>query len=433
MTRSTMSPLAIEGGPKAFDRPFPSRHLIGEAEKRAAMAVFDRAIETGEPIGYNGEEEEEYCSRFADFMGGGYCDAVNSGSSAVYVALRALEIPAFSEVVVSPITDAGGIMPVALTNCIPVVADTNLHSYNTGPEQIEARITERTRAIIVAHITGIPVDMDPIMEIARSHDIRVLEDCSQAHGSRYKGRLVGTIGDVTAFSTMDGKHHCTGPQGGVVFTKDPEMAMRCRRLSDRGKPFGIKGIETNDIGISQNVPVSNVVASLNLNSNNLAAAIGLEQLGKLPRIIEDRRRIARAIAEGIEDRCPSIRFVGDPAECESAYWFLVFDLDTARVRVSKQQFAEAIAAEGLPVAASYVPPQSHWRWFRTRTVFGEQGLPWTAPQFAGDPDRPMPLPNFETMDERLFRMDYHENLADADVDDIISVFEKVGRAYGGEA
>ena len=421
--------LAIDGGPTAFDRPFPPRGLFGVEEKQAAIAVFDKAIETGEAIGYNGEEENAYCEQFAQFMGGGFCDAVNSGSSAVYVGLRALELPPFTEVVVPPVTDGGGIMPVALSNCIPVVADTNLHSYNAGPEQIEAAATEHTTAIIVAHIAGIPVDMDPIMELARAKNLKVLEDCSQAHGSRYKGRPVGSIGDVAAFSTMSGKHHATAAQGGVVFTRDEATYWRCRRVSDRGKPIGLTGIETNVLAIATHTPATNVVASINLNSNDLAAAIGLVQLKKLPRIIADRRRIAAAVARDIEARCHAVRLVTDPPGCESNLWFFVFDIDPQKITVTKQQYTQAIAAEGLPFYQSYVPPQSRWTWFEKRAVFGQSGYPWSAPQYKGDPDRPMLTANFDLMDQRLCRMDFHENLTDQDVADIIGAIEKVDQAY----
>ena len=318
-----MSQLAIDGGPRAFDRPFPKRGLFGEEEKQAALAMFDKAITTGVAIHYNGEEEEAYCSEFAEFMGGGYCDGVNSGTSAVYVALRALEIQPFTEVIVSPVTDAGAVMPVALMNCIPVVPDTNLESYNTGPEQIEARITEHTRAIVIGHISGIPADMDPIMEIARPRGIRVIEDCAQAHGARYKGRLVGTIGDAAAFSTMSIKHHATAAQGGVVFTKDEDAAWRARRASDRGKPFGLEGVATH-------VQATNVIASLNLNSNDLAAAVGSVQLRKLPGIVAGRRRIALAIGRGLE-KLEAVRLVGDPPGCEGAFWFVVLNLDPDKI------------------------------------------------------------------------------------------------------
>ncbi len=429
MSQQVIGELAIDGGPKAFDRSFPSRHLFGEEEKQAAMALFDRSIETGEPIGYNGPEEDAYGEQFADFLGGGFCDGVNSGSTAIYAALRALEIPPFTEVIVPPITDAGGVMPVALMNCIPVFPDTNTHSYNTGPEQIEAQITEHTRAIVVAHIAGIPVDLDPIMELARAKGIPVLEDCSQSHGSRYKGRPVGTIGDIAAFSTMSIKHHATAAQGGVVFTKDEDLIWRARRASDRGKPLGLEGVATTVQGFATNAPVTNLVASLNLNSNDLSAAVGIAQLKKLPQIIEGRRRVSKAIEQQVAARCRSIKMVGDPAGCESVFWFLVFNLDPDQITVSKQRFADALIAEGLPFGASYVRPMPEWTWMQNRAVFGDSGYPWTAPQYKGDPDMPMPMPNFEAMDSRLCKMDFHENLTDQDISDIVAAFEKVDAVY----
>lgn len=423
------SALAIQGGPRAFDRPFPLRRLFGEEEKQVAMEMFDRCITSGEPIGYNGPEEETYCKQFAEFMGGGYCDGVNSGTSAIYAALRALEIPPFTEVIVPPVTDAGGVMPVALMNCIPVFPDTNTHSYNTGAEQIEARLTEHTRAIIVAHITGIPVDMDPVMEIARARGIPVLEDCSQSHGSRYKGRLVGTMGDIAAFSTMSIKHHASAAQGGLVFSKNEDLIWKARRASDRGKPVGLEGVATTVQGHAANAPVTNLFASLNLNSNDLAAAIGKAQLKKLPGITEGRRRVAGAIEQGVAERCKAVRMVGNPPGCESVYWFLVFDLDPEKVSVGKHEFVDAVRAEGLPYNADYMRPMPQWTWIKNRAVFGDSGYPWTAPEYKGDPDIPMPLPNFEAMDRRLSRMDFHENLTDQDIDDVVAAFSKVDAAY----
>jgi len=423
------SDLAIHGGSRAFDRPFPPRHLFGEEEKQAAMKMFDRCISTGAALGYNGPEEEAYCEQFAEFMGGGYCDGVNSGTSAIYAALRALEIPPFSEVIVPPITDGGGAMPVPLMNCIPVFPDTNTHSYNVGPEQIEARLTEHTRAIVVAHIAGIPVDMDPVMEIAQARGIPVLEDCAQSHGSRYKGRLVGTMGEIAAFSTMSGKHHASAAQGGIVFSKNEDLIWKARRASDRGKPVGLEGIATTVQGYAANAPVTNLFASLNLNSNDLSAAVGIEQLKKLPGIIERRRRIAGAIEQGVAERCKAVRVVGDPPDCESVFWFLVFDLDPERASVSKHEFADAVCAEGVPYHADYVRPMPQWTWMKDRSVFGDSGYPWTAPEYKGDPDRPMPLPNFEAMDRRLSRVEFHENLTDEDINDIVTALAKVDAAY----
>src|SRR5439155_13894531 len=201
-------------------RPFPARALFGAEEKAAVDALFDEAIRTGSVFGYGGPEEEAYCREFAEYLGGGYADAVNSGSSALFVALRALGVEPFTEVICPAITDPGGMMPVALLNCISIVADAfcspgpgghpSRSSYNAGPDEIEACLTPRTSAIVVAHIAGEPADMDPILEIARARNLPVVEDCAQAHGARYKGRLAGTMGTIAAFSTMSGKHHATG-------------------------------------------------------------------------------------------------------------------------------------------------------------------------------------------------------------------------------
>lgn len=221
--------LAINGGPRVRTKPFPGRGLLGPEEKAAVDALFDEAIASGSAFGYNGPTEEAYCKEFAEFMGGGYVDAVNSGTTAVYVALRALNIEPFTEVIVSCLTDPGGMMPIVMMNCIPIIADTEPGSYNTGPKEVEELISPLTSAILVAHIGGEPVDMEGIMAIARKHNIPVVEDCAQAHGAKLNGKLVGTFGDVAAFSTMFGKHHCTGGQGGLVYTRDERLYYEARR------------------------------------------------------------------------------------------------------------------------------------------------------------------------------------------------------------
>jgi len=411
--------LAINGGQKVRNTPWPKRHLFGEGEKLAVMALFDRAIASGDVFDYNGEEEEAYCREFAQFLGGGYADAVNSGTSAIYVALRALEIEPFTEVIVPPITDPGGVMPVPLINCIPVVADSAPGTLNAGPEQIEARITERTSAIIVAHIAGLPADMDPIMEIARKKGIPVIEDCAQAHGALYKGRFVGTIGDIGAFSTMSGKHHATGAQGGVVFTKNETLYWRARRYSDRGKPFGLQDWHT---------PTCNLVCSLNLNLNDLAACIGRVQLKKLPEILARRRKLAYSIKEACKPLKSVSLDTGLP-DTEGAFWFLIFKLDLAKLAVDKDKFVAALAAEGLPVGGNYLHLFTKAPWYKNRAVFGKSGYPWTCPLYRGDPDKEYPLSNVFKAHDSIFTMVFHENLTSKEVLDIQTALRKVETEY----
>jgi perosamine synthetase len=188
-----LSCLAVNGGSRLRTEPFPARGSIGWEEKFAVDAVFEQAIKTGSAPGYNGEEEEAYCQEFSAYLGGGFADAVNSGTSAIYVALKALDLDPFTEVIVGAMTDLGGMMPIPLLNLIPMVADTHPGSFNTGPEQVQELITSRTSAILIPHIAGEPADMEGILQVASRHGLPVIEDCAQAHGAKLKGRMLGTF------------------------------------------------------------------------------------------------------------------------------------------------------------------------------------------------------------------------------------------------
>ena len=407
--------LAIEGGEKVRQTPFPKRGLFGAEEREVVLKLFDQAIESGDSIGYNGPEEQAYEQEFCAFMGGGYADLVNSGTTALYVALGALQLQPAGEVVVPPITDPGGAMPVALLNQVPVAADAAPGSFNAGPEQIEAVLSPHTRAIVVAHIAGEPADMGPILEVARQRNLPVIEDCAQAHGARYRGRLVGTWGTIAAVSTMSGKHHATGPQGGVVYTRREDLYWEAKRFADRGKPFGLQA-------------GSNVRAGLNLNGNELAAAIGRVQLRKLPGTIARRRAIARQIQDGIAG-LRAVRPGRELPDAESTYWFMRFHVETENLKVDKDGFARAMAAEGIPINPSYRHLPSEAIWFRERRVFPGSDYPWGLPAYQGNRQAVFPCPNAVAAAESHFCLSIHEQFGEAEVADIAAAFRKVEQAY----
>ncbi|MBN2389668.1 MAG: DegT/DnrJ/EryC1/StrS family aminotransferase [Anaerolineae bacterium] len=361
--------LALMGGPKIREIPFPTRGHIGAEEKAAVEALFDAAIVTGNAPGYNGAAEMAYCEAFAESLGGGFVDAVSSGTAALYVALRALNLQPFTEVIVGAVTDPGGMMPIPLLNLVPMVADTAPDSYNTGPEQVEALVSPRTSAIVVPHIAGEPADIAGIVDIAQRHNIPVIEDCAQTHGARLHGRMVGTFGDIGVFSTMFGKHHSTGGQGGLVYTRDEALYQAIRRASDRGKPFFLPEGSTN------------IIASLNFNLNDLAAAIGSVQLGKLSGSVQRRRYIVTRLACGIK----ALKTVCIPAPLpgsEPSYWFLRMRFHAENATCDKATFCRALAAEGLPSGADYRAALPHtMEWFVKRRVFGDSGYPWASPDY----------------------------------------------------
>lgn len=407
--------LASDGGSPVRTAAWPKRHLFGQKELDVVQQLFTRAMESGDAIGYGGPQETAYEEAFAAFVGGGFADLVNSGTSAVFVALGGLELEPAGEVVIPPITDPGGAMPVALLNMVPVVADAATGTFNAGPDEIAAVLTPHTRAILVAHIAGEPADMDPILELAAARGLPVVEDCAQSHGALYKGRPVGTLGRVGAFSTMSGKHHATGPQGGVVFTRDEELYWRCKRFADRGKPLN------SDAG-------SNVRAGLNLNGNDLSAAIGRVQLERLPDIIAGRRRFAAQVHE----RMAGLRAVSPGRELEDTegvYWFMRFCVDAEQLTIDKDAFARAVAAEGIPVSPSYRHIPSEAKWFRERCVFPPSDYPWGLPAYRGDREATFPCPQAVTATATHFTLSIHENLGEAEADDVAAALAKVERAH----
>jgi dTDP-4-amino-4,6-dideoxygalactose transaminase len=409
--------LALEGGEKVRQTPFPPRGLIGAEEQAAVLALLEQTTATGSALSYNGEEEIAYCQEFAVSLGGGYADAVNSGTSGIYTALKALDLEPFGEVIVSAVTDPGGMMPIPLLNLIPVVADTEPDSYNTGPEQIAPLISPLTRAIVVAHIAGEPARIDAMVELARQHALPVIEDCSQSHGARLHGRPVGTFGDLGVFSTMGGKHHCTGGQGGVVYTKSEALYQACRRASDRGKPFFLPPGSTNS------------TASLNLNLNDLAATIGRAQLKKLPEIVVRRQVIVGKLGEAITD-LPTVSLPPLVPGGESSYWFLRLRFHAEHATCDQDTYCQAFIAEGLPVTPHYRAGMPHMMdWFVQRRVFGKSGYPWASPDYKGDRTRQFPCPNAQATMDTHFNLHFHEQWGEQEIADAAAIFQKVNAAF----
>jgi dTDP-4-amino-4,6-dideoxygalactose transaminase len=409
--------LALYGGDAVRLTPFPERGHVGLEEKNAVAALFDLAISAGTAPGYNGTQEEAYCAEFAAYLGGGYGDAVSSGTAALYAALRALDLEPFTEVIVGAVTDPGGMMPIPLLNLIPIIADTAPGSYNPGPDQIAPLLSPRTSAIVVPHIAGEPADIVRIMEIAREKNIPVIEDCSQSHGAKLHGQPIGTYGDLAVYSTMFGKHHNTGGQGGIVFTKDEKLYQMVRRASDRGKPFFLPEGTTN------------AFASLNLNLNEISAAIGREQLRKLPGSIVRRQDIVTALKRRIQDLdCISIPLPLRGAE--PSYWFLRIEYNGESLSCDKSIFCAALTAEGLPLGMDYRNAMPHlMAWYIERRVFGHSGYPWSSPDYLGDPNRDFPCPNAHAVMESHFNLNIHEGWRDAEIDDAVAIFHKVADAF----
>jgi perosamine synthetase len=231
------------------------------------------------------EKTREFEEKFARFCGVKNAVCVASGTAAIFLTLRALDIKQGDEVIIPSFSFIATATPIMEVGAKPVFVDIDARTYTVDPEKVKARVTKRTKAIMPVHLYGHPADMDPIMEIAEEHDLYVIEDACQAHGAEYKKRRTGGIGHVTCFSFYPSKNMTVCGDGGAVVTNDDEVAARVRKLRDHGR-------------LDKYV---HDLRGYNLRFNEIQAAIGIKQLEKLPKWNEARREIARMYNKALKD------------------------------------------------------------------------------------------------------------------------------------
>jgi dTDP-4-amino-4,6-dideoxygalactose transaminase len=237
-------------------------------------AAYHRVMDSGWYL--LGRELEAFESEFALYCGVKYCVGVGNGLDAIQLILRGYDIGRGDEVIVPSHTFIATWLGVTLTGATPVPVEVNPQTYNLDPSQIEAAISPRTKAILAVHLYGQTADMDPIMEVARRHKLRVVEDSAQAQGARYKGRRAGNLGDAAAFSFYPGKNLGAFSDAGAVTTNDPQLAERMSRLRNYGSKIKYQHDE----------------AGLNSRMDELQAAFLRVKLGHLDEWNERRLRIA---------------------------------------------------------------------------------------------------------------------------------------------
>src|SRR5215468_4338655 len=201
-------------------------YLDLKAQYRSIKPEIDAAVlkvlESSEFV--LGSEVAKFEEEFAAYCGARHAVGVNSGSSALHLALLAAGVGPGDEVITVPFTFVATTAAIRYTGAKPVFVDIDPKTYNLDPARIEARITPRTKAIVPVHLYGQPADMDPILEIARKHNLIVIEDAAQAHGAEYKGRRMGSLGDLAAFSFYPTKNLGACGEGGIVTSNDPGFA-----------------------------------------------------------------------------------------------------------------------------------------------------------------------------------------------------------------
>jgi dTDP-4-amino-4,6-dideoxygalactose transaminase len=371
--------------------------LIGDEEIEGVAEVLRSGWLTAGP------RVNEFETQFGSYIGATHSVAVNSCTAALHLALAAIGLKENDEVIIPTMTFAATGEVVLYFKAVPVLVDSLPNSFHIDPEAIERAITPRTRAIIPVHYAGYPCDMDAIGEIAQKHGLRVIEDAAHALPSSYKGRPVGSIGDITCFSFYATKTLTTG-EGGMVTTSDAALAERIRRLSlhgiskDAWKRYSAQGTWRYDI----------LEAGYKYNFTDLQAAIGIAQLGKC----DAMRNVRESIAARYDSALASLdayETLSAPPYVGHAHHLYVLRVRPEKLRLSRDAVIDELKQRGVGTSVHFIPLHLH-------SLYRDY-LNYKSGQF----------PHAEAHFERAISLPIYPGMADADVDRVIEELDTLAR------
>ena len=287
-------------------------------------------IDTGW-ISSEGAFVKEFEQKMSDTVDRKYGIAVSNGTAALIVAVQALGMKKGDEVIMPSFTIISCAMAVMKVGAVPVLVDSDLYTWNINTNEIEAKITPKTKAIMIVHLYGLPVEVDKILAIAKKYNLKVIEDAAEMHGQTYKGKPCGSFGDISTFSFYSNKHITTG-EGGMVVTDDAEIAERCRTL--------------RNLCFKKDIRYVHDETSENYRLTNLPAAVGLAQLESLDEFVEKKRQMGRYYTEKLRDIEGLILPVEKTEYAQNIYWVYGIVLDK-NVKVDNKTVQKFLAEEGI--------------------------------------------------------------------------------------
>jgi len=391
--------LAINGGRPVRSTLLPYGHQMIDDEDIAAVVQVLKSdwITTGPKVA-------EFEGAFAALVGSKYAVSLSSGTAALHAAAYAAGLESGDEVITTPMTFCATANCALYRGATPVFADVSADTLNIDPNEIAARITNKTKAIIPVDFAGHPADLDPILELAEEMSLIVIEDACHALGAEYKGQSVGSICDMTVFSFHPVKHITTG-EGGMVSTDDEEKAARMRRFRNHGiagdaRQRQAKGqwyYEMADLGY-------------NYRLTDIGCALGLSQMRKLEGNLSRRRRIADLYRAGLKD-IPGIILPAVRNDVLPAWHLYPIRFNPSSFRAGRADIFAALRAENIGVNVHYIPVHTH-PYYRQR--FGYKGGEY---------------PVAEAAYETLISLPMFHAMSDEDVQDVIEAVERVFRWY----
>ncbi|MBN1291223.1 MAG: DegT/DnrJ/EryC1/StrS family aminotransferase [Candidatus Latescibacteria bacterium] len=368
------SKLAIAGGKPVLKRAdYKNWPVITDDDRKLVNQVLDSGVVAGGTAPQVVALEKEW----AEFTGSKYCLTTCSGTAALHMALAAVDVGPGDEVIVPAYTFLATASCALHQMAIPVFVDVEPKTFTIDPAKIEAAITERTKAIIPVHIQGCPADMDPILDIAKKHNLYVIEDACQAHGAQYKGRMCGTMGHAGAFSLNNLKNLCGG-EGGLYVTNDTDFLKK----GDLVRYFGD---EADEKTLRQKYNAS--ILGYMYRNQELPAALARGQLKHLDELNGIRIRNAEFLTTELS-KIPGVIPPCCPPDCKHVYWFYAtrFDPKATGIDTEPRRFRiaveKALHMEGVMVGQWQVMPVPAQDIFQSKIGYGK-GYPWTINEAQG--------------------------------------------------
>jgi dTDP-4-amino-4,6-dideoxygalactose transaminase len=399
-------PLAIDGGQPYRATPFPKRTPFGDEE----IELVTEAIRSQNLFGLGGPKVTALEQAFAQLYGVQHAVASTSGTAAIHVAVGTINPNPGDEIITAPITDGGTIVPILYQGCIPIFADIDA-TYNMDPADVERKITNRTAAILVVHLFGNGCNMDAMLDIARRHHIPLIEDCSQAHVTKYKDRYLGTWGDIAAFSLQQSKHMTTG-DGGVTITNRDDWAERMMLFRDKGW--------TRKAGWGRR---TYAFLAPNYRPTEMHGAVGLAQIKKVRAVVERRMELGNylsALIGEVDGVTPAPITPGS----EHSYWAYALRVDGWPVA----QFAEALSKEGVSAGAGYIgePIFLCMEALASKQTFGASTYPFDGSHGGRQIEYTSGMcPRTEAALAHMVTFGFNENYTQRDIEDMAGAIRKV--------
>ena len=375
------------------------RALIEEEEIRAVLEVLQSGWLT------TGPRVREFETEFGRYTGASHAVAVSSCTAALHLALAAIGITEGDEVILPTMTFASSGEVVLYFKARPVLVDCEKGTFHMDPEQIAKAITSRTRAILPVHYAGYACDMDAILTIACQHGLKVVEDAAHALPSRYKNRMIGTLGDITCFSFYATKTLTTG-EGGMATTESPELAERLRMLSlhgiskDAWKRYTAEGTWRYDI----------LETGYKYNLTDLQASLGIAQLGKCEAMWARRAALAERYNNALSP-LDAFEIPYVPQGVQHAWHLYVVQVNSLALRIDRNRVIEELKNRGIGTSVHFIPLHLH-------TLYQER-LGYRSGQF----------PNAEERFERAISLPIYPGMTGEDSDRVIEALHGIAREY----